>query len=155
MGQDPGNRGSIFYTNPATSRRELTALHRRFMCTKKILLADDEKPLRDLLVATIRDDARYKILEAKDGLGALKIARKERPDLMILDVMMPHMDGFEVCRHIKSDPDTRGTIIIILTARVHDEDKERAKEVGANCYLTKPFSPTALLKKLREVLGSR
>ena len=124
------------------------------MNTKKILLADDEEPVRALVAATIRDDARYEILEAKDGVEALAIARKEKPDLILLDIMMPRMDGFEVCRHLKSDPKTSGIAIIMLTALAQNADKERAKEVGANGYFAKPFSPTALLKKLEEVIGS-
>lgn len=124
------------------------------MKIKKILLADDEEPVRALVAATIRDDARYKILEAKDGVEALEIARKEKPDIILLDIMMPRMDGFEVCRHLKSDPKTSGIAIIMLTALAQNADKDKAREVGANGYFAKPFSPTALIKKLEEVLGT-
>ncbi|MBF8266172.1 MAG: response regulator receiver protein [Dehalococcoidia bacterium] len=124
------------------------------MKIKTILLADDEEPVRALVAATIRDDSRYKILEAKDGMEALEIARKEKPDIILLDIMMPKMDGFEVCRQLKSDPRTSGISIIMLTALAQNTDKGKAKEVGANGYFAKPFSPTALIKKLEEVLGS-
>ena len=124
------------------------------MKIKKILLADDEEPVRALVTATIRDDTRYKILEAKDGIEALEIARKEKPDIILLDIMMPRMDGFEVCRHLKSDPKTSSISIIMLTALAQNTDKDKAREVGANGYFAKPFSPTALIKKLEEVLGS-
>lgn len=124
------------------------------MKIKKILLADDEEPVRALVAATIRDDSRYKILEAKDGVEVLEIARKEKPDIILLDIMMPRMDGFEVCRHLKSDPKTSGIIIIMLTALAQNADKDKAKEAGANGYFAKPFSPTALIKKLEEVLGT-
>lgn len=124
------------------------------MKIKIILLADDEEPVRALVAATIRDDSRYKILEAKDGMEALEIARREKPDIILLDIMMPKMDGFEVCRQLKSDPRTSGISIIMLTALAQNTDKGKAKEVGANGYFAKPFSPTALIKKLEEVLGS-
>ncbi len=124
------------------------------MKIKTILLADDEEPVRALVAATIRDDSRYKILEAKDGMEALEIARKEKPDIILLDIMMPKMDGFEVCRQLKSDPRTSDISIIMLTALAQNTDKGKAKEVGANGYFAKPFSPTALIKKLEEVLGS-
>ncbi len=124
------------------------------MKIKTILLADDEEPVRALVAATIRDDSRYKILEAKDGMEALEIARREKPDIILLDIMMPKMDGFEVCRQLKSDPRTSGISIIMLTALAQNTDKGKAKEVGANGYFAKPFSPTALIKKLEEVLGS-
>ena len=124
------------------------------MKIKTILLADDEEPVRALVAATIRDDSRYKILEAKDGMEALEIARKEKPDIILLDIMMPKMDGFEVCRQLKSDPRTSGISIILLTALAQNTDKGKAKEVGANGYFAKPFSPTALIKKLEEVFGS-
>ncbi|MDO8636466.1 MAG: response regulator [Dehalococcoidia bacterium] len=124
------------------------------MKIKTILLADDEEPVRALVAATIRDDSRYKILEAKDGMEALEIARKEKPDIILLDIMMPKMDGFEVCRQLKADPRTSGIFIIMLTALAQNTDKGKAKEVGANGYFAKPFSPTALIKKLEEVLGS-
>lgn len=121
---------------------------------KKILMVDDEEPVRALVVATIKYDGRYIILEAKDGLEALEVARREKPDVILLDIFMPGLDGFEVCRQLKADPETRGITVIMLTALAQDSDKEKAQQVGASGYFTKPFSPKALVRKLEEVLGS-
>ncbi|MBI4289392.1 MAG: response regulator [Chloroflexi bacterium] len=130
--------------------RRLT-LTERF--ARKILLADDEEPVRALLAATLNGGSGYKVLEARDGIEALEVARVERPDLVLLDVMMPGMDGLEVCRCLKADPETDGIAVIILTAMAQDADRARALEAGANGYLTKPFSPSALLAKLEETLA--
>lgn len=120
---------------------------------KKILIVDDEAPVRALVTATIKDESRYLLLEARDGREALEIARRERPELVFLDILMPGIDGFEVCRQLKADPQTRGLTVIMLTALVQDADQQRAQEVGADGYFTKPFSPTTLLRKVEEVLG--
>jgi CheY-like chemotaxis protein len=122
---------------------------------KKILLADDEEPLRALVAATLRDDTRYHLLEARDGLETLEVARREKPDLILLDILMPKLNGFEVCRQLKDDPETRGITIVMLTALAAEADKERGQEVGADDYFHKPFSPTALLEKVEEVLGGQ
>lgn len=120
---------------------------------KKILLADDEEPVRALVAATLKNDNRYQLLEARNGMEALELARRERPDLVLLDVVMPHIDGFEVCRQLKADPATRHITVIMLTALAQEADKERGQQVGADGYFTKPFSPLALLNKVDEVLG--
>jgi len=114
---------------------------------KKVLLSDDEEPVRALVAATLKSDARYQFLEARDGVEALEVARREKPDLILLDIVMPNMDGFEVCRRLKSDPETCGITVIMLTALAQEADKERSREVGVDGYFVKPFSPTALLKK--------
>jgi CheY-like chemotaxis protein len=121
--------------------------------SKKILLADDEEPVRALVAATLMADGRYLLLEAENGEQALEIARTEKPDLIFLDILMPLMDGLEVCRRLKTDPETRGLTIIMLTALAQEADMERGREAGADGYFTKPFSPTALLQKAEEVLG--
>lgn len=120
---------------------------------KKVLVADNEDDLRALLAATIRGNERYIVFEAKDGIEALKIARKKKPDLILLDILMPGMDGFEVCRQLKAHPDSNGIVVVILTALTEETYKEKARQVGADGYFTKPFSPTALLRNLEEVLG--
>lgn len=120
---------------------------------KKILLADDEETVRSLVAATIRDDSQYMLLEARDGTEALDIARREKPDLILLDIVMPGMTGFEVCRLLKADPATQKTAIIMLTALAQDADRELGRKVGADGYFSKPFSPTALIRKVEEALG--
>ena len=123
------------------------------MVTKKVLLVDDEEGILSLVSATLGDDDRYGILLAGDGEEALAIARTEKPDVVFLDIMMPKMNGFEVCRQLKSDPATSSIVVVMLTAVAQDADRCRDQQVGADDYFTKPFSPTALLDKVEEVLG--
>lgn len=119
---------------------------------KKILVVDDEKSIRELVSATL-EGANYKIYEAADGEEALNLAREEKPDLVLLDVAMPEMDGFEVCKALKSHPETNSIYIIMLTGHIQEEYKQKGNEAGANDYFTKPFSPLALIKKIEEVLS--
>jgi two-component system alkaline phosphatase synthesis response regulator PhoP len=124
------------------------------MC-KKILIADDQVHIRILLAQTLEDfeDAGAKLLSAGDGLDAWSMAQSEQPDLIILDVMMPGLSGFEVCQRIRSDPVLSRAHVIILTARGQDEDRERSVKVGANEYITKPFDPDHLVERVADVLG--
>ena len=119
--------------------------------TRRILLVDDEAPLR-LLVSALLEGSSYELLEATDGKEGLELARREKPDLILLDVAMPKIDGFEVCRQVKANPETSGIRIIMLTAMSQVEDRRRGREVGVECYLVKPLSPTALLSKIDELL---
>ena len=119
---------------------------------KTILLADDEANLRNLVHTTLEDPA-YRILEAIDGSQALAMARQERPDLLILDWMMPGMPGIEVARTLHADPATAHLPIIMLTARGQQVDKNNGLAAGAFAYLVKPFSPLELLDKVQEALG--
>lgn len=121
---------------------------------KKILIVDDQVEVRELVEVTLRI-GDFKILQAENGPKALEIARVEKPELILLDVMMPEggLDGFEVCEQLKKDPETAGLTIIMLTAKGQDVDKERGKQVGADDYFTKPFSPLELMNKVEEVLG--
>ena len=118
----------------------------------KILLADDEEDVLELLTATLENDERYVLLLARDGEEALEIARAEKPDLFFLDILMPKMNGYEVCQALKKDPSTKQIKVIILTALAQQVDWERAMDAGADGYLTKPFSPTALLKRVDDLL---
>jgi DNA-binding response OmpR family regulator len=121
---------------------------------KKILIVDDHSHVRELVEATL-DIGDYAILQAASGDEALTIARAEYPDLILLDVMMPNslLDGFEVCRQLKSDPATRSISIVMLTARGQEADVEAGKQAGADDYFTKPFSPLQLVNKVEELLG--
>ncbi len=118
---------------------------------KKILLVDDEKDLVETV--TIRLEASgYQVLPAYDGQEGLDKAKKERPDLIILDLMLPKMDGYKVCGLLKADSRYNKIPIMMFTARAQESDIEMGKEVGANAYITKPFEPQALLAKIRELL---
>ncbi|MEE9199657.1 MAG: response regulator [Dehalococcoidia bacterium] len=120
---------------------------------KKIMLADDEETILALVSATLSKDEQYKVLTARDGQEALDVARREKPDILFLDILMPKIDGFEVCKMLKEDPATSDITIIMLTALVQEVDRTKALEAGADDYFTKPFSPTELLMKVDEVLG--
>ena len=120
---------------------------------KKLLIAEDEESLRALLVATLQDDSRYGLITSSDGEETLSLARDELPDLIFLDILMPKMDGIEVCRALKADERTRGIKIVMITALTQETNRKAAMEAGADDYVTKPFSPIALLEKVDQVLG--
>jgi DNA-binding response OmpR family regulator len=109
-----------------------------------ILIVDDEPPILDLVRFTL-EDAEVRVVEASDGVEALTLARRLRPDLILLDVHMPRLDGLEACRQIRRDPALAQTPIVMLTAAGQEADRARGREAGADEYLTKPFSPLALL----------
>jgi len=121
---------------------------------KKILIVDDQSEVRELVEVTLRIGP-YEILQASSGDEALTITRSEQPDLVLLDVMMPNssVDGFDVCRQIKSDPATRNISVVMITARGQEADLEMGKQAGADDYFTKPFSPHELMSKVEEILG--
>ncbi len=120
----------------------------------KILVADDEKALRMLVRGTL-EIGNYNIFEAENGVDVLYLTATEKPDLIILDVMMPGMTGYEVCEEIKSKDEFKDTKILILTAKGQQTDKEKAKEVMADYYLSKPFSPAKLLSVVEKILGEQ
>ncbi|HWG63025.1 MAG TPA: response regulator [Streptosporangiaceae bacterium] len=116
-----------------------------------ILIADDEQDLREL-VAYRLSRAGYGIVEARDGQEALELALNEPPDMAVLDVMMPRMDGLELTRRLRKDPVTRRVPIILLTASVQEADIRRGLDAGADYYLAKPFNPAELLARVRAAL---
>jgi CheY-like chemotaxis protein len=117
-----------------------------------ILITDDDVQIRNIVEMTLGFGS-YRVLQAEDGAGAVAIARREKPDLIIMDIMMPgEYDGLEATRILKSDPDTRGCTVILLTAVCGEEDVQKGYEMGADGYFTKPFSPLALIRKVEEVL---
>ncbi len=123
--------------------------------SKKILIVDDEIYIRVLLEQTLEDfeDAGVELLSVGNGLEAWNVAQAKRPDLIILDVMMPGLSGHEICQRIRSDPDLSNTHIIMLTAKGQEIDRLHSIEVGANEYITKPFDPDYLTERVADVLS--
>lgn len=123
--------------------------------SKKVLIADDEAHIRLLLEQTLDPllDAEVEILTADNGGDALAAIRDERPDLVLLDVMMPVMNGFDVCKQVKGDPELAATFVMMLTAKGQELDRVTGAEVGADLYMTKPFDPDDVLARAAKVLG--
>jgi DNA-binding response OmpR family regulator len=122
---------------------------------KKILIVDDEPHLRMLIQQTL-EDLEYdgvELLTATNGEEALESIRAEEPHLVLLDVMMPKMNGFDVCHAVKKEMGWNHVRIILLTAKGQEFDRNRGLEVGADLYMTKPFDPDALIANAREALG--
>ncbi|TCL72300.1 response regulator receiver domain-containing protein [Hydrogenispora ethanolica] len=119
---------------------------------KKVLIVDDEPAIRFLIRATLEDEG-YMLDEAADGMEALKRIAADKPDLIILDVMMPEMTGYELCQKLKADPATRGMVIIMLTAKGQEQDRLQSQRIGADDYIRKPFSPLELIDRVAAALG--
>lgn len=117
----------------------------------KILIVDDEPSLRFLVSASLEDEG-YELQEAADGQLAYELIQVVKPDLIILDVMMPVMTGYELCNLIKQDPSMRDIIVVMLTAKGQEQDQLASKEVGADYYLRKPFSPLELIDTVNTLL---
>jgi len=116
-----------------------------------ILIIEDEKDILELIAFNL-ECTGYKVFKASNGEDGLKIANSEMPDIIILDLMMPGIDGFDVCRKLKQEKLTRNIPIIMLTARGEDTDIVSGLELGAEDYVTKPFSPKILIARIRAVL---
>lgn len=123
------------------------------MPNKKVLICDDELYIQEAVQHVVRR-AGYDPLLAQDGDESITIAQKEIPDLIILDIMMPKRDGFEVCKQLRRNPKTKNIHIIMLTARGYDSDNSMCEKCGANEIITKPFSPRKLQQRLSEILGT-
>ncbi len=121
------------------------------MNKRKILVVDDEPSIiRPLTFVLKKND--YEVLTASNGEEGLKMARDKKPDLIFLDVMMPKKNGYEVCQELKQAPETKAIYIIILTARGVELDEEEKKRIGANEYMSKPFSPIKIVEKVGNIL---
>ena len=122
---------------------------------QKILIVDDEPHIRMLIEQTLEEleDEDVEFLTAENGEIALEIIQKEKPQLVFLDVMMPKMNGMEVCRKVKKELHLADVFIVLLTAKGQELDRQKGNEVGADVYMTKPFDPEAILGKAKEVLG--
>src|ERR1043165_7813941 len=121
---------------------------------QKILIVDDESHIRMLINQTLEEleDEGVEFLSADNGEAALDLIQDEKPDLVFLDVMMPKMNGMEVCRRVKKELKFNDVFIVLLTAKGQEMDRQRGQEVGADVYMTKPFDPEAILNKAKQVL---
>lgn len=119
---------------------------------KKILVVDDEVDIQSMVKMRLEANG-YAVITAQDGNSAYNLAKSEAPNLIILDLMLPGMDGYQVCRLLKYDEKYRHIPIIMLTARGQQEDKEWGAKAGADFYMTKPFEAKDLLNKINELIG--
>ena len=122
---------------------------------QKLLIVDDEAHIRMLLEQTLEEleDEGVNFYTAQNGEEAFEIIKTEKPQLVFLDVMMPKMNGMEVCRKVKKELELNEVFIVLLTAKGQELDRQKGQEVGADLYMTKPFDPEVILDKAKEVLG--
>jgi len=119
----------------------------------RVLVVDDDPAIRRVVCALLDLD-EYGVLEAADGLTALELVRLERPNLVILDLTMPRLDGLRACRALRSDPELAGTRVLVLTGRDLPDDRLAARDAGADAYLVKPFSSLQLLEAVRRLVDA-
>ncbi len=122
--------------------------------TKKMLIVEDEEDVLELLFAIFDDLGDYRILCARDGEEALRIAREDNPDVILLDILLPKMNGYEVCKSVKSDSGMSHTRVLMLSGLAQNSDRQKAQQAGADAYMTKPFSSIVLVEKVEELLKS-
>jgi len=118
---------------------------------KKIIIVDDEPDILRTLEIFLKSEG-FDVTVASDGIEALNRIRKEKPDLIVLDIMLPKLDGYSICRMLKFDERYKKIPIVVFTARAQEMDEKKAKEVKADAYITKPFQPDALLSKIKDLL---
>jgi DNA-binding response OmpR family regulator len=119
-----------------------------------VLVADDDRDILQLVSFRL-ERADYEVVQANDGEEALRLVKELHPDLAVLDLMMPKLNGYEVIREIRRDEETKAIPVILLTARVQEADVARGFEAGADDYLKKPFSPQELRARVQAILGRR
>jgi CheY-like chemotaxis protein len=117
----------------------------------KILIADDQAPIRNLITSVLSKD--YQVIQASSGTEALKLVRQEHPDLVIMDILMPGMDGLTVCTQLKADPSTAKIPVVMLTIIDYELNRRFAENLGADGYLTKPFTADQLRQAVSSCLG--
>ncbi|ACM20516.1 response receiver CheY associated with MCPs of class 40H [Geotalea daltonii FRC-32] len=122
------------------------------MHSKKILIVEDEESLLKL-ESILLSSKGYSVVGVMDGKAALEEVKANRPDLVVLDVMLPEMDGFEVCRHIKENPETSSIPVVMLTAKKSNNDVERGKQAGAEAYITKPFKSAKVIEVIEGLIS--
>jgi len=136
---------------PASSNPEICSQMKKNLAEKKILVVDDEPFILKSLSFVLTKEG-FHIQTATNGVEAMEKIRQQKPDIVFLDIMMPKMNGMEVCRWIRDDPDLRNIYVIILTAKGQEMDREKGFSIGADEYMTKPFSPSSVLQRIREIL---
>ena len=122
------------------------------MAKGRILVVDDEIYIVHILDFSLGMEG-YEVITALDGEQALEKARADKPDLIVLDIMMPKLDGYETCKRLKADPETKDVPVILLSAKGRNVDQKVGFEVGADDYITKPFSPRKLVERINAILG--
>ncbi len=118
----------------------------------KILVAEDERDIRELIVFSLRYGG-YEVLEATNGVEAVKVARDEGPDLILMDVRMPRMTGYEACQKLRDMPETASIPIVFLSAKGQETEIQQGLEAGATEYILKPFAPDELVKRVGKILN--
>jgi DNA-binding response OmpR family regulator len=119
---------------------------------RKILIAEDERDILDLIMFTLQFGG-YDVIPTSNGADALEMVHKEQPDLILLDVRMPRMSGYEVCKQIKAEDDTRNIPVVFLSAKGQEVEVTTGYEMGAVDYILKPFAPNELLERLDNILS--
>ena len=122
--------------------------------TKRVLIVEDEENILELLSAIFEDLGDYRILCARNGADALRIARTDNPDIIMLDIRLPKLNGYEVCKSVKSNSAMSHIKVLMISGMAQNSDRQKAQEAGADGYITKPFSPIELVEKVEELLGS-
>jgi two-component system, cell cycle response regulator DivK len=122
--------------------------------TKRILVVEDQEDLRGIL-RDLLTGSGYAVAEAADGRTGVEITRSERPDLILMDIQLPVMDGYEATRQIKADPYLKATLVIAVSSFAMKGDEEKARAAGCDHYVTKPYSPVQLLRIIRGFLGDQ
>ena len=122
--------------------------------TKKILIVEDEEDILEVLSAILEDLGDYEICYARDGEEALRIARMNNPDIILLDIQLPKLNGYEVCQSVKSDSAMCNIKVLMLSGVAQNSDWLKAQEVGVDDYIVKPFGATALVEKVEKLLRS-
>ncbi|HAD81916.1 MAG: hypothetical protein A2509_02800 [Candidatus Edwardsbacteria bacterium RIFOXYD12_FULL_50_11] len=119
---------------------------------KKIMVVDDEPYIARVIKFKLEQEG-YTVISANDGQSGLQKIKEEKPDMVLLDVMMPGLSGYEVCQKIREDAELAGIPVVILTAKGQERDREQGLSMGASDYITKPFSPNRLLELVKSMIG--
>ncbi len=122
------------------------------MIIKKILCIEDDPDIQTMIKMSLKFKGEYEVILAGDGFSGIEMAEKEIPDVILLDVMMPELDGYETCKRLKANPLTKDIPVIFLTARVQEKEIKKGLEMGAIGYLTKPFDPMTIKDELEAVV---
>jgi CheY-like chemotaxis protein len=137
--------------NSPESRADLTAPATRPLQRATVLVVDDDAVTRTVVSTVLKLEEDYHVLEAEDGRQALELAREARPGLVVLDLSMPELDGFSVCRALRADHELAMVRVLILSGHGDAEDRELAERMGADAYLTKPFTSLGLVEVVRQL----